>query len=747
MKSLNIEGQIFVALVMSLLASLPVVQAEPRLETDIQAVQAEIRQAQGALTTVRQSKGRDTAQFDAAIRRLRDRVNFLDESLQAAGTGGRDLEEPFRPLNAYLRSLEQARHQSDWRSVERDLGRLDAAAGELYAAALRVPGAPERVVRPAPKPPATGPDTAGVPAVPKPAPSTELRRDVPSGIPQVVRPGPGPKGPDDPRFAVAPPPVEEPEPPPPPPDDDGGGKAKPLPMDGPLGAGAPPMLRKPARPPVRVEDDIPRPKPGPGAESPAAYPGQDKERAGSPKIRAFLDDFAVAGSLAEVRSAYERGNFTAAETRDLERQVQVGQYNDKLNRLVEDEQRNSSVVVDRKRPASLSKKRDLLQTRQRQELKQLNIQAQNLLGRLKSEHATLRRGPAAAETIREFSPGTPATGTRAIDMDERHARLPSAEEVGEILSISGTVPQDGSGYFDDWGIPGGFVIITGNYFGAVAGEVKFIPESLRDQQRAIPVAIESWSEHRIVGRIPQQEVMTLLGDGHHVGRMIVKRRGAETGPGREFNIVARSPSPRITGVSTATGGPDGGSITPGQTIIIMGQDFAPDTVPGYARRPEVLLEHTGPTGARITTPLEVLEFDNSWISAALGLIEGVPGSSGTLKVRRAGDGEESLAVRISFLPTLDTWVIADDEEHHCLGFFGWKDTLTLHDHALGNDWKVVNHDTEKRGRGGHGCNWLQRPVEGSAQTAARLEMWCDLFSWVRCTSEVTIEGPAGMDWR
>jgi len=300
---------------------------------------------------------------------------------------------------------------------------------------------------------------------------------------------------------------------------------------------------------------------------------------------------------------------------------------------------------------------------------------------------------------------------------------------------------------DDWGVPGGFVIITGNYFGAVAGEVKFLTEALHDQRLAIPITVNTWSEHRIIGRIPQQEVMALLGNGHHVGRMIVKRRGAETGPGREFNIVARPPSPRITGVSTATGGPDGGSITPGQTIIIMGQDFAPDTFPDYARRPEVLLEHTGPTGARMTTRLQVLEFDNTWISAELGLIEGVPGSGGMLKVRRAHDGEESLAVRISFLPTLDTWVIAEDEEHHCKTFFGWKDTLTLHDHALVNDWKVVNHDTEKRGWGGHGCNWLQRPVEDSAQTAARLEMWCDLFSWVRCTSEVTIEGPAGMSWQ
>ena len=59
---------------------------------------------------------------------------------------------------------------------------------------------------------------------------------------------------------------------------------------------------------------------------------------------------------------------------------------------------------------------------------------------------------------------------------------------------------------------------------------------------------------------------------------------------------------------------------------------------------------------------------------------------------------------------------------------------------------MVNHDAHRGGYGGRGCNWIGRPAHGSSSAKARLEYWCDLFSSVTCSSDVTIESPLGMQW-
>lgn len=258
-------GAAFFALVVMLAAFTHGAEAGSPMESDIEAVQSEIQTAQKAFGHVRKSKGKNTQELDASIERLRSRMNALNASLKDSkpgyGISLKNVTKSAGQLNGYFRSLEKARAQSDWRAVERDLQRLNSSAKGLHSAALNIPEAPDIASRTPPKPPTVG--TSGSPNTayaPKPKPAYKPRTVVPHKPPLPVTPGPGPKGPDDPRFAMPPAPVEEPEPPPPP-DDGGRYSASPMSLEEPRGPASPPMARKPAQPPVSARDNIPKPKP------------------------------------------------------------------------------------------------------------------------------------------------------------------------------------------------------------------------------------------------------------------------------------------------------------------------------------------------------------------------------------------------------------------------------------------------------------------------------------------------------
>ncbi len=258
-------GAAFFALVVLFAAFTHGAEAGSQIESDIEVIQSEIQTAQKAFGHVRKSKGKNTQELDASIERLRSRINALNASLKDSkpgyGISLKNVTKSASHLNGYLRSLEKARAQSDWRAVERDLQRLNSSAKGLHSAALNIPEAPDTASRTPPKPPTVG--TSGSPDsayTPKPKPAYKPRTVVPHKPPLPVTPGPGPKGPDDPRFAMPPAPVEEPEPPPPP-DDGGRYSASPMSLEEPRGPAGPPMARKPAQPPVSARDNIPKPKP------------------------------------------------------------------------------------------------------------------------------------------------------------------------------------------------------------------------------------------------------------------------------------------------------------------------------------------------------------------------------------------------------------------------------------------------------------------------------------------------------
>ncbi len=165
-------------------------------------------------------------------------------------------------------------------ATERDPS-VEGAAGAVP------PGEASGPVREPPKPPTTGPSASqGVPGTPGPAPAPMSPTVGPNRNPLPVGRGSGPKGPDDPRFAVPPGPPVDPNPPPedgglhgakptndprfnpaptppadpnPPPED--GGLQRAMPGEEPVDQGSPRMTRKPARPPVKIQEDIPKPKP------------------------------------------------------------------------------------------------------------------------------------------------------------------------------------------------------------------------------------------------------------------------------------------------------------------------------------------------------------------------------------------------------------------------------------------------------------------------------------------------------
>ena len=808
MKSLKSIVIALFTLVVMLVTFSHAAEGSSRVNSDIEAIQSEIQNAQRAFTRVRDSKGSNTREFDVAITHLRLRVNALNISLksskQASGATSKDLGDSISRLNAYFRLLEKARAQSDWRAVELDLGRLDASAKELHSAALKVPGARGNAPLTPPKPPATGP--SGSPSVivtPKPVPDSRPRTVGPYKPPLPVTRGPGPKGPDDPRFAVPPaPPVPPEDPPePPPPDESRGSRA--MPMEAPTGQGSPPMMRKPARPPVKLQDDFPKPKPvstqngtkpyttaphkrpmqvvpqttaPPTAtrlaqppdsiqqKTPAARttseekpdsPGYSRKPRTSLKTQNFLQELRSARSMAEVRKAYELGHFTDAELRDLQQQVEKSGYSKKLKQLVklekmtEPEKRKRNVATKAETDTLISARRHALERRQQQELKRLNKQAETTLRHLRSKTShQLRAAPITGKVYKPVNRNA-AANSRAVDLDARNESLPPKEEFGEILLIEGRFSSRlmGGGLYNEEGEVELTIVITGNYFSDIAGAVDFLPY-FSDQRRLVPFSIDSWSEHQITGKILRQDIESVLGYGRHRGVIRVKRRGNRSGPKSAFGVHVPAPPPQITGVLTGEANIADHLITPGQTIIIMGEHFieTPADSEYLDYRNIVELQHSAPTGSVISTRLHINEFHNTWISAELGQIEGVPASDGTLKVIRSNDGEEA-TTDMSFQPTLSTWVFEERLERSCNGFFGWKDTVTLHDHSLANEWKVVNHDVRNGGYGGRGCNWLERPVEGSTETATRLEYWCDLFSTIFCTSEVTIEGPAGIHWQ
>ena len=698
-----------ITLIAIIVAVAHIAEGSLRLDAAIKSTQSEIQSTHRAFAQLYNSKGRNTRQFDEALKRLRSQMDALNITFRQAKQdpvdSAKNLSQTLNRLNAYLNSLEKARAKSDWRAVEGDLRRLDSTAQNLSRTTRELPATSENLSRSQTQSSATNPVVT-----PPIATSPPRQKTVPK------------------PYAAAP---------------------HQHPMQVVPQAVAPPAVTRHVQPPDSIRQQTPTS--GTIRAKKTVSLGYSRKPRASQKNQKFLQELESARSMAEVRKAYERGHFTDAELRDLEQQVEKSGYGKKLEqlakleKLAEPETRERNVVTKAETDALISAKHQALKRRQLQELKQLNKQAETTLRHLRSKTGHQLRTAPVTGKIYEPVNSNAAANSRTIDLDSRHEGLPSIEELGEILTIEGTIPWEGSGWFAGRGDPSSIIII-GNYFTDDEGEVAFLPELLRVQRRAIPLSVSSWSEHRIVAEFPRQEVEALLGYGRHQGAIRVMRRGNISGPRREFTLFERPPRPWITGISTDEGYVGGSFITPGQTIIVMGEHFTTAYDGGRSSVPRVELQHAGSAGSRITTALEVIEFDDTWISAHLGRIEGVPESDGSLKVIGPFD-QESHTIPIRFRPTLSTWIFEERLEHRCSSFFGFKDTVTLHDHSLANEWEVVNHDVRNGGWGGRGCNWIERPNEGSTETAARLEYWCDLFSTIFCTSEVTIEGPAGIHWQ
>lgn len=705
----RIYKSVLISLTVIVVAYVHDTEGSIRLDPAIKSTQSEIQNAQRAFTLIQNSSGKNTQQFDAALKRLRSQIDVLNTSIKRAGQNSsvsdKNLSQILNRLNTYLGSLEKARAQSDWRAVESDLRQLDLSAKNLSSATREVLATSENL------------------ALTRPQPSTTNQVDIPPIATTPSRQKSASK-----PYATAP--YKRP--------------IQVVPQ-----TTAPPTAARPAQPPDSVQQKTQAAR-ATSKEKPDS-PGYSRKPRTSLKTQNFLLELRSARSMAEVRKAYERGHFTDAELGELQQQVEKSTYSKKLKQLVkleemtEPEKRKRNVVTKAETDAVIFAKRHELERRQQQELKRLNEQAETTLRHLRSKTGDQLRAGSNTGKVYEITNSDAAANSRAIDMDSRHESLPPIEDLGEILTIEGTIPWQGMGWFADLG-DASSIIITGNHFADDTGEVDFLPDSLRDQRRVIPLSVHSWSDHRIVAEFPRREVELLLGYARHYGAIRVKRSGNVSGPRREFTLYTRPPPPRITNISTHEGEVGGSFITPGQTILILGEHLAPVYDGARQSTPRVILQHTGGTGSRINTALEVNEFDDTWISAHLGSIEGVPESAGSLKVIGPFDQESSM-IPITFQPTLSTWVFEERLEHHCVGFFGFKDTETLHDHSLANEWKVVNHGVRNGGYGGRGCNWLESPAEGSTETATRVEYWCDLFSTIFCTSEVTIEGPAGIHWQ
>lgn len=253
----------FFALVILFLISGYTIAEGSGISSDIDAIQLEIKHSQKGFIEVQNSEGKNTQKFDLAMRNLRSRINALNfsfkNSKQLDDSSSEVVKQKLSRFNADFSSLNKARSQSDWRVVERDLARLSSSAKELHSVALNIPNTPGTSSRKPPEPPtaSSGSNTSGIvkPGINPKAVGIQKH-------PLPVTGKPVSKGPDDPRYAIAPHPYPgepAPEPPPPPPDDTGTNRSTHLEEN--VRTGGPSMMRKPSRPKGRLQDSIPKPKP------------------------------------------------------------------------------------------------------------------------------------------------------------------------------------------------------------------------------------------------------------------------------------------------------------------------------------------------------------------------------------------------------------------------------------------------------------------------------------------------------
>lgn len=422
------------------------------------------------------------------------------------------------------------------------------------------------------------------------------------------------------------------------------------------------------------------------------------------KVAAIVEEIQGARNLEQVRQAYEQLRFNKAEDKALTERITKDRSLIQKLKLLSRPEIQKLRSSNAGKYSRLGKRSNLLQNQQ-QKVGQLSVQARRAFPSLtKMRPAKLRSNASTQVKARPFL--------------EEIIQGMIQGDIDSVAPLPATVGQP--------------VVITGDEFGTRRGEVFFL---YQPDRAAFPAAISSWSDRRIEISIPD-DVAECVGESQKLFQVRVIPADADMGPVHDclINPAPQRLEPRITRVV-----PD--SIMPGQQLTILGSNF--------------LTEGTGTVTFSIggeRFPLTVAGAD--WQDTAV-IVRLPPDISGLVAqnclVTLENHIGNTATFNLRFEPILEESALRDEWSHDCWGLLGHKETVTHHNYALANQWKVVESHLfesamgwihETTGTGG-GCIERRTPVEGSGDPSLRFEGWCNALNIVWCNTRIDILGPRG----
>jgi hypothetical protein len=211
----------------------------------------------------------------------------------------------------------------------------------------------------------------------------------------------------------------------------------------------------------------------------------------------------------------------------------------------------------------------------------------------------------------------------------------------------------------------------------------------------------------------------------------VKLHGGESGPFKHATI-----RPDIEGMTPGIDALSATEVRPGLTLVIEGENVFAE------RRGEVAFRF----GSQVIAG-DVSEWQDGYIAVTIrGGNHGLTRTEGTVVVRNHFGLQATKT--ITFTPLLATQVLSH-RRPGVASWIGYKGERDDFDMQLKNGWTVKENTLACDGFAvaGYGCRFVTQASPGGTDALWRIMIWVDFMGTVDSTNFLTIEGPAGLDWK
>jgi hypothetical protein len=397
-----------------------------------------------------------------------------------------------------------------------------------------------------------------------------------------------------------------------------------------------------------------------------------------------------ATSLDQIREAFQRGGFSAAEIKRIEAEVRGDTFRRKLTGLKPKlpPLELNKLEVNKNRPAT---------------------QVRSTKQAISSSNDRLKT--AAIQDEGKVPAKVPNAPTISASEFEAIQSQPPAETIGRISSVNPSILWAGRAFK-----------ISGSYFGRGRGTVEILFE-----KRRYICDLESWRDTEIHAVVPEY-MESIIGSRTHDALLWVKAAGQSLGPTQNIQLhpIPAPPGPEIFSLGSD-------EIEPGDSLVIYGRKFGKGRGLVWCEFAAMRVDLTPviweETNIRLRIPDD---------------LGGIPKTKGMLYIRTAEGGEAKRS--IGFIPVLEEIEIATYVELQ--GTLSVREVRTfeiLRGSRLANGWKILSSRLEKTSGSGK-YEYMREPTAGTDELYQVIILYTAAFSDLRVASKMIIRGPRGTDW-